>query len=119
MKGIAESEYDAFFHLGEAKVTAAVDAVIEVANKIKLPTMAHEEGFAQKGMLAAYGPSWRVLGRQCSGNLDQVLRGIKPGDIPIQIPLKFDFIVNLNTARALGIKLPRESLIRADKLIEG
>ncbi len=118
MKSVAQSEYDAFFHLGEAKVTGAVDAVIEAANKIKLPTMAHEEGFAQKGMLAAYGPSWRLLGEQCSGSLDQVLRGIKPGDIPIQIPTKYEFIVNLKTARALGIELPGEVLIRADKLIE-
>ncbi len=118
MNGLVQGEYDAFFHLGEAKVTGAADAVIEAANRIKLPTMAHEEGFAKRGMLASYGPSWRLLGRQCSGTLDQVLRGIKPGEIPIQIPLKFEFIVNLKTAKALGIELPREVLALADKLIE-
>ncbi len=117
MKGIAPGEYDAFFHLGEAKVSGMAAEVIEAANNIKLPTMAHGEGFVQKGMLAAHGPSWRLLGSQCSGTLDKVLRGVDPGAIPIQIPLKFEFIVNLTTAKALGIDLPDEILIRADKLI--
>jgi putative ABC transport system substrate-binding protein len=86
MKSIRRGEYDAFFHLGEAKVTAAVDAMIVRLNEVKLPSMAHDESFAEKGMLAAYGPSWRVLGKQCAQSLDKALRGEKPADIPIQIP---------------------------------
>ena len=118
MKAVRPGEYDAFFHLGEGKVSGAIDAVISVANDVKLPTMAHEESYAQKGMLAVYGPSWRLLGRQCAGILHQVLRGAKPADIPIQSPLKFDFIVNLKTAKALGIEIPNRVLMRVDKLIK-
>ncbi len=69
------------------------------------------------GSPAAHGPSWRLLGSQCAGTMDKVLRGVDPGAIPIQIPLKFEFIVNLKTAEALGIDLSKEVLVRADKLI--
>jgi len=118
MKSIRRGEYDAFFHLGEAKVTAAVDAVIARLNEVKLPSIAHEESFAEKGMLAAYGPSWRVLGKQCAQSLDKALRGERPADIPIQIPTTFALVINSRTAKAIGIELPREVFTRADRIIE-
>ncbi|MDO8477368.1 MAG: ABC transporter substrate-binding protein [Candidatus Rokubacteria bacterium] len=118
MKSIRRGEYDAFFHLGEAKVTAAIDAVIARLNEVKLPSIAHEESFSEKGMLAAYGPSWRVLGKQCAQSLDKALRGERPADIPIQIPTRFDLVINIQTAKAIGITLPREVFTRAEKIIE-
>lgn len=111
-------DYGAFFHLGEAKVSSVADKVIALANAAKLPAFAHEEGFAQKGMLATFGPSWRLLGRQCAGVLDKVLRGERPEAIPIQIPNEFELILNVKTARALGIEIPKDLLLRANKVIE-
>lgn len=117
MNGLRPGEYDVFFHLGEAKVSAAADAVIEAANKIKLPTIAHEETFARKGMLAVYGPSWKLLGRQCAETLNKVLGGTPPSQIPIQIPEKMELLVNLKTAKIIGATLPDSFLRKVDVII--
>lgn len=118
MNDIKPGEYDAFFHLGEAKVSSAADQVIAIANRIKLPTFAHEESLTRKGMLAAYGPSWQALGEQCAETMDKVLQGTAPADIPIQIPKKIEFIINLSTAKTLDINIPEEVLRSADKFFE-
>ncbi len=118
VRAIAPGEFDAFFHLGEAKVSAASTVVIEAANAAKLPTMAHEESLVRNGMLAAYGPSWRELGRQCASTMDKVLRGTKPTEIPIQIPERIELTVNLKTAKALGVTIPEKVLFSADRFIE-
>lgn len=118
MNAIKPGEYDGFFHLGEAKVSGAASDVVRIANEKRLPTMAHESSFAERGMLAVYGPSWRLLGKQCAQNLDRVLKGIKPTDIPIQTPEKLELIINLKTAKFLGIKVPEEVLIKSDKIID-
>lgn len=118
MRQAEPGEYDAFFHLGEAKVTAVAQDVIDLANKIKLPTFGHEEGLAQNGMLATLGPSWQLLGRQCAEVLAKVLHGEAPTNIPIQIPEKIELVLNLSTARAIGVKIPAGVLVRADKVIE-
>ncbi len=118
MEEIRPGEYDGFFHLGEAKVSGAAEDVIRIANEKNLPTLAHEVSFAEKGMLAVYGPSWRLLGRQCAWNMDNVLKGVKPTDIPIQAPEKLDLVVNLKTAANLGIEIPKEVLIKTDRIIK-
>ncbi len=118
MKGMRRGQYDAFFVIGEAKVSAAIDAVIARLNEIKLPSIAQEESLAEKGMLAAYGPSYRVLGKQCARILDKALRGVRPADIPIELPTKLDLVINMKTAKAMGIELPRDVFIRAERIIE-
>lgn len=118
MAAIKPGEFDAFFHLGEAKVSAAADNVIAMANQVKLPTMAHEESLAQKGMLVVYGPSWQALGRQCASTMDKILKGVKPRDIPIQIPDRMEFVLNLKTAKLLGITVPDKVLADVDKFVE-
>lgn len=118
MLKIVPGEFDAFFHLGEAKVSAAADRVIAIANQSKLPTIAHEESLAQKGMLAVYGPSWQTLGQQCASTMDKVLKGTKPSDIPVQIPGKMEFTLNLKTARMLGVEVPENVLANVDKFVE-
>ena len=118
MEGIKEGEYDAFFHLGEAKVSGSAMEVIALANKIKLPTIAHAESFAADGMLAAYGPSWYELGRLCASTLDKILSGTAPADIPIQLPASFELIINRSTSRDLGIELSRDAALRVDRFLE-
>jgi len=118
MKGLKKGQYDAFFHLGEAKVSSAVKEITKIANEIKLPTVAHEESFVKNGMLAAFGPSWRDLGRQCAKILEKVLKGVSPSQIPIEIPERFNLTMNLKTAKNLGVDLPKDLLIRVDKFIE-
>lgn len=117
MSSIKPGEYDAFFHLGEAKVSGTADLVIKYANKVKLPTIAHEESFVERGMLAAYGPSWYKLGQQCAETFVKVLQGVNPGDIPVQIPKEFELVLNLKTAKEIEIELPEKVLRLASKII--
>jgi putative ABC transport system substrate-binding protein len=66
----------------------------------------------------SYGPNFLDLYRRSASYVDKILRGTKPADIPVQQPTKFDFIVNLLTAKALGLKIPEALLLRADEVIE-
>jgi hypothetical protein len=69
------------------------------------------------GGLMSYGPNFADLFRRAAGHVDKILRGTKPGDIPVEQPTKFDLAINLTTAKALGLTIPESFLLRADELI--
>lgn len=92
--------------------------VAEFARKNKLPSIFHLREFAYAGGLASYGPNRTEMFRSAAVYVDKILKGAKPGDLPIAQPTKFDLILNLKTARALGIRIPDSVMIRADKVIE-
>ena len=83
-----------------------------------LPTVCEWASMARDGCLIGYGPNWAVLWRRPGEYVARILRGEKPGDLPIEQPTVFEFAVNLKTAKALGLSIPEATLLRADEVIE-
>lgn len=90
----------------------------EAANKYRIPSLGPFKIFTEKGGLASYGLNFSELYRQAATYVDRILRGERPGDLPIQAPVKFDLIVNVRTANAIGLQVAPLMLARADELIE-
>jgi len=93
--------------------------LVEFAAKHRLPTIYHQSGFVVgSGGLMSYGPDFHDLFRRSATYVDKILKGAKPGDLPVQQPTKFEVVINLKTAKALGLTIPDSLLSRADQVIE-
>jgi len=92
--------------------------IIALAAAAHVPALYPEREYADDGGLIAYGANVPDNFRRAADYVDRILKGARPGDLPIQSPTKFDFIINLRTAKALGLTLPPSFLIRADEVIE-
>ena len=84
----------------------------------RLPTMHGSRDYVEAGGLMSYGVNFPDMFRRAAGYVDKILRGTKPGDIPVEQPTKFDLIINLTTAKALGLAIPETFLLRTDEVIE-
>jgi putative ABC transport system substrate-binding protein len=91
--------------------------VVALVNAARLPAIYPEREYADDGGLMAYGANVPDNFRRAADYVDRILKGTKPGDLPIQEPVKFDFVVNLNTAQALGLTIPPFLLERATEVI--
>ena len=92
--------------------------IAELALKNRLPTIAPFREFPEAGGLMAYGTNLVDLYRRAPTYVDKILKGAKPADLPVEQPTKFEFVVNLKTAKALGLTIPQSVLIRADHVIQ-
>jgi putative ABC transport system substrate-binding protein len=93
-------------------------ALIKLATKSRLPTIWGQRASASDGAFMSYGPNFPDMYRRSAGYVDKILRGANPRDLPTEQPTKFEFVVNLKTAKALGITIPEAVLLRADEVIE-
>jgi putative ABC transport system substrate-binding protein len=94
------------------------DSIIGPAERYRLPAIYPFRYFAESGGLISYGSVPADAYRQAATYIDQILRGAKPADLPVQMSVKFELVVNLKTAKAMGLKIPESFLVRADKVIE-
>jgi putative ABC transport system substrate-binding protein len=90
----------------------------ELEAKHRLPTMHDLREFVEAGSLMAYGPDLADLFRRAAIYVDKILKGAKPADLPVEQPTKFDLVINLKTAKALGLTIPQSLLLRADQVIQ-
>ena len=117
----------------EASVKAGVPALIiledplllslrrqiaDLAAKLRLPIIYANREFVEAGGLLSYGPDRRQLFRRAAELVDKILKGTKPADIPVEQPTKFELVINLKTAKALGLQIPEKLLALADEVIE-
>jgi ABC-type uncharacterized transport system substrate-binding protein len=94
------------------------DLIIMLAARHKLPTVYYERFFVAAGGLVSYGPDQIDQFQRGAGYVDRILKGEKPADLPVQAPTKFELVINLKTAKALGLTLSPQMLVRADEVIE-
>lgn len=92
-------------------------ALVDLVAKSRLPAMYDTRAFVDAGGLMAYGPSFRDMYHRAAAHVDKILKGTKPGELPVEQPMKFEFVINLKTAQALGLTLPPHLLGFADEVI--
>jgi putative tryptophan/tyrosine transport system substrate-binding protein len=97
---------------------ANLKRIADLAAKSRLPSIWHLSEFADSGGLAAYGPDRSDQFRRAAYYVDKILKGAKPAELPVEQPMKFEFVINLKTAKQIGLTIPPEVLARATKLIK-
>jgi putative ABC transport system substrate-binding protein len=115
---IAAERPDALMTTADPIIAAARAPIVELAATQRLPAMYPSRDFVEAGGLVAYGASIPEMFRRAAGLVDRILKGARPADLAVEQPSRFDVAVNLRTAKALGLTLPRSLLLRADHVVE-
>jgi putative ABC transport system substrate-binding protein len=103
---------------GDTLFTLHREQIAVLAIKRRLPAIFGAREFAEAGGLMAYGRSLPYEFRRAATYVDKILKGAKPGDLPVEQPTRFELVINLKTAKALGLKIPQSILVRADEVIQ-
>jgi putative tryptophan/tyrosine transport system substrate-binding protein len=101
-----------------ALATVQRNLIVELAARYRLPAVYFERSFVRSGGLISYGGEFVDQLQRAAGYVDRILKGEKPADLPVQAPTKYELVINLKTAKALGIQVPDSLLARADEVIE-
>lgn len=109
---------DAFITFGDGMLFGNHKRIAEFAVRSRLPGVFPERQFAEAGAVVAYGPNIAANFRRAAGFVGAILKGAKPADLPIEQPTKYDVVINMKTARAIGLNVPPSLLVRADQIVE-
>jgi len=118
MSVVRQARPDALLMVDSAMLSTIQRRITELALQYRLPAISRSPDFAQAGGLFQYGENPREMARRAAVYVDKILRGAKPGDLPIEQPTKFELVINLKTAKAIGLTIPPSLLARADQVIE-
>src|SRR5262249_38251807 len=113
-----KGQADALYVVLSALVATNRTRIITFALSARLPTRGNTREYVEAGALMSNGPSFSDQWSRTDEIVDKILRGAKPGDIPVEQPTKFDLVINLTTAKALGLTVPQTLLVAADEVIE-
>ena len=116
--GIARERPHALVVLRDYMLLTELQRISAFALKNRIPAFGPDAGFAEAGSLLSYGPSNFDMYRRSATYVKKILAGAKPADLPVEQPVKFEMVINLKTAEALGIKIPQSLLVRAERVIE-
>ena len=117
MAAMAKERPDALFMVTDVLTRRHTRQVVEFAAQRQLPTLFEGRGPVDEGGLMSYGPSFPDLLRRAASYVDRILKGTKPADLPVEQPMKFELVINLKTAKTLGITIPPTLLIQADEVL--
>ena len=117
-KAALKERVEGLINLPEAIFTMNRERITQFAVKNKLPTMCSDPQAVEGGCLMHYGPNQLDIYRRGAAYVDKILKGAKPGDLPIEQPTKFDLVINLKTANQLGVTIPQRVLLKADRVIK-
>ena len=109
---------DAVLVLGSGLFISQRKQIVELAVKSQLPATYSRPEYVEDGGLMTYGPSINDLFRRAATYVDKILKGAKPADLPVEQPMKFEFIINLKAAKQIGLTIPPNVLVRADRVIK-
>jgi putative ABC transport system substrate-binding protein len=114
---MAKGRVDAVVVTTDPLFNANVRAIADLASRKRLPSVGIT-AFAEAGGTIGYGLNFPAMSRRAAYFVDKILKGAKPADLPVEQPTKFDLVINLKTAKALGLTIPQSLLLRADQVIE-
>jgi len=117
-KAMVDGRSEAVLVIADAQFQINRARLAELAAKNRLPSMHGFKEYVEAGGLMSYGPSIAASVRRGASFVDRILRGAKPADVPVEQPTKFDLVINMKTARALGLTIPQPLLLRADEVIQ-
>jgi ABC-type uncharacterized transport system substrate-binding protein len=118
LRALTARRPDALLTLNDPLFLVHRTRILATADRLRLPTMFQAKEYTADGALLAYLPSYSDQGKRAARYVDLILKGARPADLPVQQPTKFELIINLKTAKALGLTIPQAVLLRADQVIE-